>query len=69
MNATWIPIGTAVGILLLSLAVLEVMSERVGVDRSFTGAGTVWETPAHSDDVLPLELAASDGRETGSGER
>lgn len=79
MNATWIPVGSAVGIILLSLVVLEVMSERVRVDRSSTAAWTFREAPAHSgpafpdspDDLLPLELelAGTGGREIGSGER
>jgi hypothetical protein len=33
MNAMWIPVGSAVAIILLSLGVLEVMSEGVRVDQ------------------------------------
>ena len=75
MNATWIPVGSAIGIVLLSLAALEVMSERPRVDRSSTGAWTSWEThsrPAFQDtpeDLLPPELARPAGRETGYAER
>jgi len=72
MNAAWIPVGSAVGLILLSLVVLEVVSEGVRVDRSSAGS---WNTPAHSrpavldtpDDLLPLELAGAGG--TGSAER
>lgn len=68
MNATWIPVGSAVGIILLSLVVLEIVSEGVRVDR-------VVDAPAHSraaildtpNDLLPLELAGAGG--TGSAER
>jgi hypothetical protein len=71
MNALWIPVGSAVAIILLSLGVLEVMSTGVRVDQSSTGARRFWETPAHSesafldapDDLLPLELSPT-GRET-----
>lgn len=72
MNAMWIPVGSAVAIILLSLGVLEVMSEGVRVDPSYTGARRLWETPAHSgpgfldapDDLLTLELGPTVGRET-----
>ena len=47
MNALWIPVGSAVAIILLSLGVLEVMSEGVRVDQSSMGAQRFWETPAH----------------------
>lgn len=65
MNATWIPVGSAVGIILLGLGVLEVMSAGVRVDQSPPGAWAVWETPAHSpDDLLTLEFGPTVGRET-----
>jgi hypothetical protein len=72
MNAMWIPVGSAVAIILLSLGVLEVMSQVVRVDQASTGAGRFWETPAHPgpafldtpDDLLPLELGPTVGRET-----
>ena len=71
MNAMWIPVGSAVAIILLSLGVLEVMSERVRVDKSSMGARRFWETPAHSgpafnapDDLLTLEFGPTVGRET-----
>ena len=72
MNALWIPVGSAVTIILLSLGVLEIMSEGVRVDPSSTGTRRFWETPAHSgpafldapDDLLTLELGPSVGRET-----
>jgi len=59
MNATWIPVGSAVGLILLSLVALGVVSEGVRVDRS--------STPAHSGDLLPVELAGMGG--PGSAER
>lgn len=72
MNAMWIPVGSAVAIILLSLGVLEIMSEGVRVDQSSTAARGFWETPAHSgppfrdapDDLLPLELGPTVARET-----
>jgi len=65
MNATWIPLGSAVGLILLGLGVLEVMSTGVRVDQSPPGARTFWEAPAHSpDDVLTLEFGPMIGRET-----
>jgi hypothetical protein len=72
MNAMWIPVGSAVAIILLSLGVLEVMSEGVRVDQSSAGARRLWETPAHSgpafldtpDDLLTLEYGPTVSRET-----
>ena len=72
MNAVWIPVGSAVAIILLSLGVLDVMSEGVRVDQSSAGTRRFWETPAHSgpafldppDDLLTLELGPTVGRET-----
>jgi hypothetical protein len=72
MNAMWIPVGSAVAIILLSLGVLEIMSEGVRVDPSSAGARRFWETPAHSrpafldasDDLLTLELGSTVGEET-----
>ena len=72
MNAMWIPVGSAVAIILLSLGVLEVMSQGVRVDQSSTGARRFWEPSAHSepafldvpDDFLTLELGPTVGRET-----
>jgi hypothetical protein len=71
MNALWIPVGSAVAIILLSLGVLEFMSEGVRVDQSSTGAWRSWEPSAHSgqafldapDDLLTLELGPTVGRE------
>ena len=72
MNPLWIPVGSVVAIILLSLGVLQVMSQGVRVDQSSTGARRFWETPAHSgpafldapDDLLTLELGPTVGRET-----
>jgi len=72
MNAMWIPVGSAVAIILLSLGVLEFMSEGVRVDQSSTGAWRSWEPSAQSgqafldapDDLLTLELGPTVGRET-----
>jgi hypothetical protein len=72
MNAVWIPVGSAVAIILLSLGVLQAMSRGVRVDQSSTGARRFWETPAHSesafrdapDDLLPFELGPTVGRVT-----
>lgn len=75
MNATWIPVGSAIGVVLLSLAILEVMSERPRVDRSSVAAWTSREAHARAafqdtpDDQLPLELARPAGREAGYSER
>jgi hypothetical protein len=76
MNATWIPVGSAIGIALLSLAVLDVMSEGPRVDGSSSiGAWTSLDAHAAptlqdtTDDLLPLELARPAGRETGYAER
>src|SRR6266850_6774388 len=71
MNAVWIPVGSAVAIVLLSLGVLQVMSRGVRVGQSSTGARRFWETPAHSesafldapDDLLTLELGPTVGRD------
>jgi hypothetical protein len=59
MNAVWIPIGSAVAIILLSLGVLDIMSERVRVDQS--SAAAVLDPP---DDFLTLEFGPTVGRET-----
>ena len=65
MNAAWIPVGSAVAIILLSLGVLEVMSAGVRVDAP--GSAARWSSDArlHSeltpDDLLALDL----GPETG----
>ena len=72
MNATWIPVGSAVAIILLGLAVLEVMSAGVRVDQPSTAAWRLWDPPAHSgpgfldapDDLLPLDFGPTVGRET-----
>jgi len=45
MTAMWIPVGSAVAIILLSLGVLEVMSEGVRVDQSSTGGPEVLGSP------------------------
>ena len=65
MNAAWIPVGGAVGIILLSLGVLEVMSEGVRVDEPVPATRWGSDAPMHSeltpDDLLALDL----GPETG----
>lgn len=69
MNATWIPVGSAVGLILLSLVALEVVSEGVRVDRSSAGSSTIGAAPADSgrafldapDGLVPLELAGTGG--------
>ena len=65
MNATWIPVGSAVAIILLSLGVLEVMSEGVRVDEPVPAAWRFSDAPTHAeltpDDLLTLDL----GPETG----
>ncbi len=65
MNTTWIPVGSAVAITLLSLAVLEVMSKGVRVDEPVPAARRFSNAPMHAeltpDDLLTLDL----GPETG----
>jgi hypothetical protein len=65
MNATWIPVGSAVAIILLSLGVLEVMSKGVRVDEPVSAAWRFSDAPTHAeltpDDLLTLDL----GQETG----
>jgi hypothetical protein len=65
MNATWIPVGSAVAIILLSLGVLEVMSKGVRVDEPVSAAWRFSDAPMHAeltpDDLLTLGL----GPETG----
>ena len=60
MNATWILVGSAVAIILLSLAVLEVMSAGVRVDEPGPAAWRSLDAPLHSeltpDDLLTLDL-------------
>jgi hypothetical protein len=60
MNATWIPVGSAVAIILLSLGVLEVMSAGVRVDEPVPVARWFSDAPRHSeltpDDLLALDL-------------
>jgi hypothetical protein len=72
MNAAWIPVASAVAIILLSLGVLDIMSKGVRVDQPFAGTRRFWETPAHSgpalrdapDDFLTFEFGPTVGRET-----
>ena len=65
MNATWIAVGSAVAIILLSLGVLEVMSERVRVDEPVPAASRVSVAPTHAeltpDDLLTLDLRPGTG--------
>jgi hypothetical protein len=65
MKATWIPVSSAVAIILLSLGVLEVMSAGVRVDEPGPAARWFSDAPMHSeltpDDLLALDL----GTETG----
>jgi hypothetical protein len=61
MNATWIPVGSAVAIILLGLGVLEVMSKGVRVDEPVSAAWRFSDAPKHSgltpDDLLTLDLS------------
>jgi hypothetical protein len=65
MNATWIPVGSAVAIILLSLGVLEVMSAGVRVDEPGPKARWFSDAPMHSeltpDDLVTLDLGAETG--------
>jgi hypothetical protein len=65
MNATWIPVGGAVAIILLSLGVLEVLSEGVRVDEPVSAAWRFSDAPMHSeltpDDLLALDLGPGTG--------
>jgi hypothetical protein len=65
MNATWIPVGSAVAIILLSLGVLEVMSKGVRVDEPVSAAcGS--RTPQCNAELTPDDLLTLDlGPETG----
>ena len=66
MKATWIPVGSAVAIILLSLGVLEVMSAGVRVDESGPAARWFSDAPMHSELTPPDDLLALDlGPETG----
>lgn len=60
MNATWIPVGSAVAIILLSLGVLEVMTEGVRVDDPVPAAWRFSKAPIHteltSNDLRSLDL-------------
>jgi hypothetical protein len=60
MSATWIPVGSAVAIILLSLGVLEVMSVGVRVDQPTPAAWRSWDAPTPSgltpDDLLTVGL-------------
>jgi len=69
MNALWIPVGSGVAIILLSLGVLEVMSEGVRVDQSSTGARRFWETSAHfaSAEKTARRVSGSERRLTPAG--
>jgi hypothetical protein len=64
MSANWIPIVSAVAIIALSLAVLEVMSRGVRVDQPSPATWTSWDAPTPSgltpDDLFAVGL----GRET-----
>jgi hypothetical protein len=48
MNANRVLVGSAMGALLLGLAVLEVMSQRVRVDQPTTAASDLGEAPTDS---------------------
>jgi len=65
MNATWIPVGSVVAIILLSLGVLEVMSAGVRVAEPVPAAWRFSDAPMHSeltpDDLLALDLGAETG--------
>ena len=65
MKATWIPVGSAVAIILLSLGVLEVMSAEVRVDEPGAAARWFSDAPMHSeltpDDLLALDLGPEAG--------
>ena len=65
MNAAWIPVGSAVAIILLSLGVLEVMSAGVRVDEPGPAGRWVGAAPWHAE-LTPADLLALDlGPETG----
>jgi hypothetical protein len=65
MNATWILVGSAVAIILLSLGILEVMSAGVRVDEPGPAARWFSDAPMHSeltpDDLLALDLGPGTG--------
>jgi hypothetical protein len=65
MNATWIPVGSAVAIILLSLAVLQVMSKGVRVDEPVSAPWRFSDAPTHAeltpDDLLTLDLRPESG--------
>lgn len=62
MNALWIPVGSAVAIILLSLGVLQMMSQGVRVDQSAAHSeSSLLDAP---DDLQTLELGPTVGRET-----
>jgi hypothetical protein len=65
LNATWIPVGSAVALILLSLGVLEVMSAGVRVDEPVSAAGRFSDAPMHAeltpDDLLTLDLGSETG--------
>ena len=65
MNATWIPVGSAVAIILLSLGVLEVMGQGVRVDEPVAAAWRVSGAPMQAE-LTPADLLTLDlGPETG----
>jgi hypothetical protein len=65
MNAAWIPVGSAVAIILVSLGVLEVMSAGVRVDALGSAARWSWDARRNSE-LMPDDLLALDlGPETG----
>lgn len=70
MNATWIPVGSAVAIILLSLGVLEVMSKGVRVDEPVSAVRRFSDAPMHSeltpDDLLTLDLGPETGQTSDS---
>lgn len=62
MNAAWIPVGSAVVMILLGLGVLEVTSKQVRVEEPSPAAWQAGEAPTPSgltqDDLVTLGLAA-----------
>ena len=72
MNATWIPVGGAVAIILLSLGVLEVISKGVRVDEPVPAAWRFSDAPMHAEltpnDLLTLDLGPEPGETMHSAE-
>lgn len=73
MSAWWIPVASALAIVLLSLGVLEVMSAGVRVDQPAPAAWRSWAAPPSGpipDDVLTPDRGdeATETRESAGSE-